>query len=71
VTVMDVVCPISGARLVPEPSLPTATADAGMWLGQCENQRWWTQSLVFGWIPIDPGGMAVDGATTMLTRRGP
>jgi hypothetical protein len=31
--------------------------------------HWWLQSLEFGWIPIDPGAMAVKGAMTMLIRR--
>jgi hypothetical protein len=70
-TATDVVCPICGARLVPEPSLPTATAEASTWLGRCENQHWWLQSLVFGWLPITPGAIAADGAVPQVleTRR--
>jgi hypothetical protein len=54
-------CPICGARLIPEPSLPNATTETSPWLGRCENQHWWFQSLVFGLIRIPPGAMAVDG----------
>jgi hypothetical protein len=70
-TATEVLCPICGARLIPEEFLPNATAGASTWLGRCENQHWWLQSLVFGWISITPGAMAVDEATTILTRRGP
>jgi len=66
-----VVCPRCGARLIPEPSLPPATADAGTWLGRCEKQHWWLQSLLFGWIPIDPGAMAKDGVMTTRQDDGP
>jgi len=63
-TATEVVCPICGVRLVPEQSLGNPTADESTWLGRCENQHWWLQSLVFGCIPIDPGAIAVDGAAT-------
>jgi hypothetical protein len=63
--VTGVVCPNCGAVLIPEPSLPHATADASTWFGRCENQHWWFQSQVFGWIPIDPGAPAMGEVTTV------
>jgi hypothetical protein len=59
------VCPTCGARLMPEPSLPDATAGESTWFGRCENQHWWMQSLVFGWISIDPGVTAGAEMTTL------
>jgi hypothetical protein len=65
-------CPICGARLVPEPRAPNATVGECTWLRRCENQHWWLQSLVFGWIPITPDVMAVDRSTMMAgASRGP
>ena len=61
-TAAEVVCPICGARLVSKPVPDNVTAGASTWLGRCENQHWWLQSPVFGWIPIDPGVMTVEGA---------
>ena len=62
-TATEVMCPICGARLVAKPAPDDAAAGASTWLGRCENQHWWFQSPVFGWIAIDPGAMAVEGAT--------
>jgi hypothetical protein len=56
-----------GARLVLEPGQADAATGASTWLGRCEKQHWWLQSLVFGWIPIDPGAMAMDEAATEPT----
>ena len=58
-----VLCPICGALLVHEYSLHDAAAGESPWLGRCENQHWWLQLLMFGWIPIDPGAMTRDGPT--------
>jgi hypothetical protein len=65
-TTSDVVCPLCGARLIPEHSVRDAEAGESLWIGQCENQHWWLQSPVLGCIPIDPGGMAVNRATTTM-----
>ena len=67
---IDVVCPICGVRLVLERSLPTAAGDGITRIGQCENQHWWFQSAVFGWIPIDPGTTPVGEAITDPAARG-
>jgi hypothetical protein len=67
-TTSDVVCPHCGARLIPEHSVRDAEAGESLWIGQCENQHWWLHSPVLGCIPIDPGVMAVNGATTTTTR---
>jgi hypothetical protein len=63
-TTSDVICPRCGARLIPEQSVRDTEAGESLWIGQCENQHWWLQSAALGCIPIDPGGMAVNRATT-------
>jgi len=64
ISATDAVCQLCGARLILEQSLRDAEAGESLWIGQCENQHWWLHSPVLGCIPIDPGGMAADEATT-------
>jgi hypothetical protein len=61
-TATDVVCPTCGAELAPELS---SRSYAGVWLGRCQNQHWWLQSAMFGWISIDPAAITEAGGTTM------
>ena len=59
-------CPTCGALLVEERSVRDAASDAPVLVWRCEKQHWWLQSLVHGWIPIDPGIIAAEEATTTL-----
>jgi hypothetical protein len=63
-TATGIVCPTCGALLVQQHSLHNAAPGESPWIGQCQNQHWWLRSPVFGWMPIDPGAVAVDQAAT-------
>jgi hypothetical protein len=63
-TATRIVCPTCGALLVQQHSLHNAATGESPWIGQCHNQHWWLRSPVFGWMPIDPGAVAVDQAAT-------
>ena len=57
-------CPSCNARLVNEVRLSDAATATAIPVWQCEQQHWWLQSMVHGWVPIDPEAMAVEEPTT-------
>jgi hypothetical protein len=57
-------CPTCGAQFVDERRVSDAASDAPLLLWHCKKHHWWLQSFMHGWIPIDPGAIARDEATT-------
>ena len=58
-------CPTCDALLVDERRARDVASDAAIPVWQCEQQHWWMESMVLGWMPIDPGAMAAE--VTMTT----
>jgi hypothetical protein len=57
-------CPTCGALLVNERRVSDATGTAiPVW--QCEKPCRWLQSMVHGWVPIDPGAIVEEEPTTV------
>ena len=59
-------CPTCGARRVDEIRVNDASTGTAVPVWQCAQQHWWLQSMVHGLIPIDPGAMPGDEATTIV-----
>jgi len=56
--------PTCGARLVDERHMSDAATNVPVLMWQCEHHHRWQQSFMHGWIPIDPGAIAGEEATT-------
>jgi len=55
--------PTCGALLVGERRVSNAATGTTILVWQCEQQHVWLQSMVHGWMPIDPGAIVEEEPT--------
>jgi hypothetical protein len=60
-------CQTCGALLVDARRVNYAATGTAIPGWQCEQQHRWLQSMVHGWVPIDPGAIVEEEATTVRT----
>jgi hypothetical protein len=58
--------PTCGALLVDERRANDAASGTAIPVWQCERQHCWLHSMVHGWVPIDPGAIVEEEATTTV-----
>jgi hypothetical protein len=57
--------PTCGALLVDERRMSDAATGRATPVWQCEKQHGWLQSMMHGWVPIDPGAKVEEEPTTL------